>query len=315
MPRRFYFAAKMVMCAILAVAILGFAPTAAKAADAKTAFDKAMTEVTKTQASSAAEATAMEKAIAAARAVKPPPTVPDATIDHVGRAKAAARLAKGPVDFLDAANAFGQAARLAPWVAEYHYNRGVLLEKAEKHEVAERALGLYLKAAPNAQDRNEVRERIAGLGYAREKAGRERAAAATAAKPVAKPATKSLAIAGIWMGDDGISRYRVSVDGSNVEIVLVAYCPFGDCGQGWRSANRKRFIGQAVGRQLNGNMIAEHETNSMKGTLPCRYPAGAYAATGRLSDDERRVDLRAGLVPVNPACPTLYSILNLARRN
>ncbi|MDP1910582.1 MAG: hypothetical protein Q8K85_19960, partial [Hyphomicrobium sp.] len=84
------------------------------AAEPKAGFDKAMAEVTKTQAGSAAEAAAMEKAIAAARALKPAPAQPDAVVDHLGRAEAAARTAKTPADFLDAAKAFGAASRLAP---------------------------------------------------------------------------------------------------------------------------------------------------------------------------------------------------------
>lgn len=154
--------------AVLFLAAVVAAPSVA--ADPKAAFDKAMTEVTKTRAGSAAEATAMEKAIAGARALKPAPAQPDAVVDHLGRAEAAARTAKTPADFLDAAKAFGAASRLAPWVAEYHFNRGVLLEKAERYDDAERALGLYLKAAPQAKDALDVRKRIAGLRYLEEKA-------------------------------------------------------------------------------------------------------------------------------------------------
>ncbi len=157
-------------CAVLFMAAVVAAPSVA--ADTKAAFDKAMADVAKTQAGSAAEATAMETAIAAARALKPAPAQPDAVVDHLGRAEAAARTAKTPADFLDAAKAFGAASRLAPWVAEYHFNRGVLLEKAERYDDAERALGLYLKAAPQAKDALDVRKRIAGLRYLKEKAAR-----------------------------------------------------------------------------------------------------------------------------------------------
>ena len=64
---------------------------------------------------------------------------------------------------LTAAGEVSQAARLAPWVAEYQFSRGVLLEKAGHHREAARALDLYLQAAPDAKDRTEVRELIAGL--------------------------------------------------------------------------------------------------------------------------------------------------------
>jgi tetratricopeptide (TPR) repeat protein len=101
--------------------------------------------------------------------------VPDAVLDHQGRGETATRAAKSSRDFLDAADAFGEAARLAPWLAENHFNRGIVLEKAERYDAAEQALQLYLKAAPNAKDAADVRKRIAGLRYLKEKATRAQA--------------------------------------------------------------------------------------------------------------------------------------------
>ncbi|MDP1910583.1 MAG: hypothetical protein Q8K85_19965 [Hyphomicrobium sp.] len=117
------------------------------------------------------------------------------------------RVAKSPRDFLDAANAFGAAARIAPWVADYHFNRGVLLEKAEKYEGAERALGLYMKAAPDAKDKNEVRERIAGLRYLKERAARPPQSAPQSATVPPKPAAPAgstvtpQSLSGLWKHD------------------------------------------------------------------------------------------------------------------
>ena len=109
------------------------------------------------------EARAMGQAIAAVRGLAAPPAISDAVIRHVGRAKAAAQVAKTPVEFLGAAKEYGEAARLAPWVAEYQFNRGVLLQKAEHYKEAALALDLYLEAAPDAKDRTEVRALIEGL--------------------------------------------------------------------------------------------------------------------------------------------------------
>ncbi|MCL4315415.1 MAG: hypothetical protein M1527_00820 [Gammaproteobacteria bacterium] len=138
----------------------------------RAAFERAMMEVNQSAKGSVAEQQAMERAIAAANRVSPKPAVPDAVVDHVGRAEAAAQSAKSPRDFLDAAEAYGEAMRLAPWVAEYHFNRGIVLEKAEHYDAAEAAFQLYLKAAPKAQDAAEVRKKIAGLRYLKEKAAR-----------------------------------------------------------------------------------------------------------------------------------------------
>ena len=199
---------------VLTICVAALFVTMPVLADPRADLDRAVAEIVKTSLGSAAEATAMEKAIVAARAVKPPPAVPDATIDHVGRAKAAVRVAKSPRDFLDAANAFGAAARIAPWVADYHFNRGVLLEKAEKYDEAERALGLYLKAAPDAKDKNEVRERIAGLRYLKERAARPPQStpqsAAVPPKPTAPagPRIAANSLAGLWKIEWSTGRDR-----------------------------------------------------------------------------------------------------------
>lgn len=144
----------------------------AQAENPRAAFERAMTEVRQSAKGGVAEQQAMERAIAAANRLSPKPAAPDVVLDHVGRAEAAARSARTPRDFLDAAEAYSEAARLAPWVAEYHFNRGIVLEKAEHYDAAEAAFQLYLKAAPRAQDAAEVRKKIAGLRYLKEKAAR-----------------------------------------------------------------------------------------------------------------------------------------------
>lgn len=156
---------------IVATLLMGSA-VAAQTENPRAAFERAMTEMNQSAKGSVAEQQAMERAIAAANRVSPKPAVPDAVVDHVGRAEAAAQSAKSPRDFLDAAEAYGEAVRLAPWVAEYHFNRGIVLEKAEHYDAAEAAFQLYLKAAPKAQDAAEVRKKIAGLRYLKEKAAR-----------------------------------------------------------------------------------------------------------------------------------------------
>lgn len=170
--------------AIVALTLAAPVSTAVAQTDnPKDAFERAMADVKKSTKGSMAEAQAMERAMVAARRLPAPPAVSDAVLDHQGRAEAATRAAKSPRDFLDAAEAFGEAARLAPWLPENHFNRGIVLEKAERYDAAERALQLYLKAAPDAKDTAEVRKRIAGLRYLNEKAAREKAAAETKSGP------------------------------------------------------------------------------------------------------------------------------------
>ena len=144
-------------------------PRIATEGSAQAAFDRAMAAVAELSMGSDLEARAMGQAIAAARGLAAAPAIPDAGFGYAERARAAAKAAKGPAEFLTAAGEFSQAARLAPWVAEYQFNRGVLLEKAGHHREAARALDLYLQAAPDARDRTEVRELIAGLRRIEEK--------------------------------------------------------------------------------------------------------------------------------------------------
>ena len=162
---------RIVTVMLLATALAGWAGRAwaEMESGAKAAFDRAMAAVAGSSMGSDVEARAMGQAIAAVRGLAAAPAIPDAVIGHVGRARAAAQAAKTPGEFLDAAKEFGEAVRLAPWVAEYQFNRGILLEKAEHYGEAALALDLYLRAAPDAKDRTEVRELIAGLRHITEK--------------------------------------------------------------------------------------------------------------------------------------------------
>ena len=162
---------RMVTVMLLATALTGWAGRASAEIEggARAAFDRAMVAVAGSSMGSDDEALAMEQAIAAVRGLAAAPAIPDAAVEHVGRATAAAQAAKSPGEFLDVAKEFGEAARLAPWVAEYQFNRGVLLQKAEHYGEAALALDLYLRGAPDARDRTEVRQLIAGLRHIMEK--------------------------------------------------------------------------------------------------------------------------------------------------
>lgn len=114
-----------------------------------------------------------EKIIAIALKMKPPPKIPDAVIEHEGRAEAAVQMAKKPEDFLLAAREYREATRLAPWVARYYFNLGVVLEKSGRLAEAVQNYELYLLAAPGAPDQREVGKRVAGLKFKQEVASKE----------------------------------------------------------------------------------------------------------------------------------------------
>lgn len=136
-----------------------------------------------------------------------------------GRAEAAVQAAKTPADYLDAAKAFEQAIGVAPWVAAYHYNRGLVLEKAGRFGEAARSLELYLLADTKAKDARDVEKKIAGLEYRQEKAGRP-PSTPPASAPVAKPKEPDLAAL--------VGRWRVFQYMGNYKNPPVAAGPWGD---------------------------------------------------------------------------------------
>ena len=129
-----------------------------------------------------------EKIIRFVQTMSPAPIVPEETVKYEGRAEAAVRNAKTPEDYLDASKEYNKALLLAPWVASYYFNLGVVLEKAGKPDEAIKSLRLYLLAAPNAPDVREVQKRIAGLEYESEKQ----------AKTKAQPSHQVPDISGAW---------------------------------------------------------------------------------------------------------------------
>lgn len=106
-----------------------------------------------------------ERVIAAALALKPPPTVPAEARRHLARAQGAIELAKTSADMQPAIRELDQALILAPWWAEGYYNRGVVEDKAGRYADSARDLRLYLRAAPSARDAHEVEMLIAKIEY------------------------------------------------------------------------------------------------------------------------------------------------------
>jgi len=110
-----------------------------------------------------------EKAIRLALTFKPAPAVPTEARKFEGRAEYALKDAKSETDFLDAAEEYKKALLLAPWIANDYFNQALAYEKGGKFKEAKQGLELYLLAAPNAKDAEDVQKRIAGIEYAIEK--------------------------------------------------------------------------------------------------------------------------------------------------
>lgn len=251
------------------------------------------------------------RAIGVSSKIRPAPAPPAATVRFEGRAEAAAKGAQSPADFAMAAGEFRKAARAAPWVAAYHFNMGVTLEKAGQFAAAKDAFETYLLAAPAAPDARDVAKRIAGLEFQMEQAGRAKSEqagkAAETEKKRADQTARVQALAGDWIGSTGFTKYRIVVASPKFEIVQVAYCPFGDCANGWRSSSVKTFVGEARESMFEGHWILASDLDHyemLQGgqNLNCPVPPGAYLGTATLSADGSRLDMKVPVPSTNRAC-------------
>jgi tetratricopeptide (TPR) repeat protein len=107
-----------------------------------------------------------EKIIRLALTLQPPPAVPREAKEAEGAAEYAFKNAQSNSDFAKAAGEYEKALLSAPWVAGYYYNLAFSWEKASESHKALAAYQLYLIAAPNAKDSDDVVKKIGALKYA-----------------------------------------------------------------------------------------------------------------------------------------------------
>jgi hypothetical protein len=111
--------------------------------------------------------------ITLALTLDPKPPTPDAAWEASGKGTFQLENGKTVPDFAAGAAAFGQAALLAPWVPDFYFNQGVLLERAERYAEAIKAFRWFVMAAPGGDDRSDVLVRIGRLEAMAEKREQE----------------------------------------------------------------------------------------------------------------------------------------------
>ena len=94
------------------------------------------------------------------RKMRETPPLPQEVRRHMARGEAFLELAKDKSGFDLAIGEFRQAARLAPWLPQTHYNLGIVQEKAGRYDEAMISFKLYLMADPKAEDAQAVQGRI-----------------------------------------------------------------------------------------------------------------------------------------------------------
>jgi hypothetical protein len=122
--------------------------------------------------------------------LNPKPSTPDLAWEASGKGGFLLENGKEQSDFVAGAAAFGQASLLAPWVPDFYFNQGVLLERAERYPEAIKVFRWYVMAAPGGDDRTDVLVRIGRLQAMAEKRERESAAKPDAQRLAATPETE-----------------------------------------------------------------------------------------------------------------------------
>ncbi len=114
-----------------------------------------------------------EKIIKLALKRKTAPAVPKEAKRRLARGRAAVKEAEDEQGFEEAVLEFEKAALAAPWLAEAYYNLGLVQDKAGDYADAMESLRLYLLAAPQAEDAEDVESLIYEIEYKQEKAAKK----------------------------------------------------------------------------------------------------------------------------------------------
>ena len=104
-----------------------------------------------------------KKIIQLVAGMNPKPEVPLEASEHEGSAAHIFKNAKTNADYARVAAEYEKASLIAPWIAADYYNASLAWEKAGQVERAIAAYQLYLMAAPQAEDRNFVAQKIGEL--------------------------------------------------------------------------------------------------------------------------------------------------------
>ncbi|CAE7405071.1 unnamed protein product [Symbiodinium microadriaticum] len=131
-------------------------------------FDRLMTALSNSAAYSQDEYRQIEKIIKWVQDRQSPPATPEAARRHMARGEAATEMATDPNGYQAAIREFKAATRLAPWLADPHYNLGILQDRIKQYDRAIKSLTLYLLAAPDAGDRDATQSLIYKIEFKKE---------------------------------------------------------------------------------------------------------------------------------------------------
>lgn len=161
-----------------------------------------------------AEQRLLERAATISSKVSPSPALPAEAERRLVRGQALVESARDADAFMRAAAEFRAALRAAPWLADAHYNLGIVLDKAQRFSEAIRSLKLSILAAPNAKEAGETQRLIYRIEVRQEEAQRAKAEAERKALDAQRAEAESRkrrfeSLAGRWVSiSDGQSAYQ-----------------------------------------------------------------------------------------------------------
>jgi tetratricopeptide (TPR) repeat protein len=237
-----------------------------------------------------------EKIIRHVQSMRPAPAIPEETRKYMVRGRAAFASAKQVSDYQESVEEFNKAALIAPWVGDVYYNLGIAQEKAGLLASAVQSFKLYLVASPTAPDAPKVRDLIYEIEYRAEKAGKkeEEAARAKAAEQRRRDEGKLAKLrsleswSGIWEDQGGTMRWRLSIQGNNINITYhdnynYKYKTWGSnhsCPWGWRGT---------VSENLDLSLVVYRADYC---SYTPRPPTMSWPVTAKIIFDERKIDIK-----------------------
>jgi len=170
---------------ILLAAHLLFIPFSASAiaqGSGDAALRQRLDALRKTAPGSSQERELQKEVIVLVRKMGRTPALPEEVDRHMARGESFVESGKSKGSFERAAREFREVTRLAPWLAQAHYNLGVVREKAGRFDAARESYRMYLFAAPDAPDARKVKRLIYKIEARKEEAAAQAAARAAERK-------------------------------------------------------------------------------------------------------------------------------------
>ena len=157
-----------------------------------------------------------ERIIAAARALKPAPAIPEAARESFVQGTTIAQTANDTVGQALAVQRFEQALRIAPWWGDAWYNLAVAQELAGQLDAAQTSLKLYLLTGLSEAEARKTQDHIYALKAKKDLAATEAAAGETAERQA--QARARMSIVGEWTFRDGSDKFVIQDSNGQINV-------------------------------------------------------------------------------------------------